>query len=119
MEEVNNTIDELENSDTTFSNCEKLAILYIIRDHHENVRNPAGNDEVTVELSDILPQYHKYVDIKREYQLGNISETAVETAIKKVCKEIQEFIHTMYICTDMPSERTYIKEMLTKLSDML
>lgn len=33
MGEVNRAIDELENGDTTFHSCEKLATLYSVRDH--------------------------------------------------------------------------------------
>jgi acyl carrier protein len=33
VEEIDRTILELENKDTTFANCEKLAWLYTVRDH--------------------------------------------------------------------------------------
>lgn len=116
---IQDNIQELENDDTSVENVKELALLYIVRDNLQKSLEQTGNDKIIEEYTDILPQYHRYVEIKREYQLGNISQKAVETAIKKVCKEIQEFIHTMYSCTDMPKERTYIKEMIEKLQDML
>ena len=34
--EIENTIQELENGNTTFDSCIKLASLYIVREHHLN-----------------------------------------------------------------------------------
>lgn len=107
IHDVNTTIQKLEQGETTFENCQKLASLYIIRDKYIG--------ETEKELNDILPQYKKYVDIKRKYQLGEVSEKLVERQIKIVCKEISEFIHTMYAGTDMPEERKYIENMITGL----
>ena len=77
-----------------------------------------ADDVVIKEYSDILPEYHKYVDIKTKYQLGEISEKAVETQIQRVCMEISEFIHTLYTGTDMSVERMYIKSMLDNLQNL-
>lgn len=35
MKEINNTIYELENGETTHASCQKLAALYIVKDHIE------------------------------------------------------------------------------------
>lgn len=104
--DINRTIKELEEDSTTFENCEKLASLYIVRDNF---------NRTTDELSDILPQYLKYVDIKRRYQLGEVSEKLVEKQIKIVCKEISDFIRALYSSTDTPEERNYIKNMIDSL----
>ena len=104
IEDVRSTIAKLENDETTFENCQKLATLYIIRDNY-----------VDKELNDILPQYSKYADIKRKYQLGEVSEKVVEKQIKIVCKEIREFIHSLYTSTDLPVERLCIETMISGL----
>lgn len=119
IQAIQDNIEELENDDTTVNNVKELALLYIVRDNFKKSMEKTGNDSVIEEYTDILPQYHKYLEIKRDYQIGNISERVVEIAIKKVCKEIYEFIHTMYISTDMPKERTYIKNMIENLQSML
>ena len=111
LSDIYRTISELENDSTTFENCEKLASLYIVRDQF-------GKDKIQEELDDILPQYRKYVDIKCRYQHGEISENAVENQIKMVCKEVSEFIRTLYTGTDMPVEREYIKNMLKSLQNL-
>ena len=111
LADINKTIKELENDSTTFENCGKLASLYLVRDHF-------NDNKVQEELNDILPQYSKYVDIKYRYQLGEVSEKAVENQIKKVCREITEFIKTLYSCTDMPIEREYIKNMIGGLQNL-
>ena len=109
--DINRTIQELEQDSTTFENCYKLASLYIVKDKF-------NSGKVQNELNDILPQYMKYVDIKRRYQLGEISEKAVENQIKKVCQEISEFISVLYTSTDMPIERKYIKNMIGGLQSL-
>lgn len=34
LEEIQEEIEKLENGQTTYSNCERLATLYIVRDHY-------------------------------------------------------------------------------------
>lgn len=111
IKDINRTIQELKEDSTTFENCERLAHLYIVREH-------LFTDEVQNEFDDILPQYIKYTDMKRKYQLGEISEQAIEKQVKSVCKEVSEFIHTLYSSTDMPIEREHIKKMVTGLQTL-
>lgn len=130
IQEVYNTIEQLENDVTTFENCFKLASLYTVRDNYERQESKLNEvveqteepiveqDDVEQEYSDILPQYREYIEIKKQYQLGNLSEKALETQIKKVCQEIREFIQTMYSCTDMPIEREHIKNMIGGLQNL-
>ena len=113
LEEISNTITELENGNTTFDACIKLASLYIVRDHANHIDN-----SVIKEYQDILPQYHKFVEIKRAYQRGEMAENAVENSIKMVCAEIFELIQTLYSNTDMELERIAIKDMIQKLNEI-
>lgn len=106
VKDINRTIAELEQDSTTFENCEKLASLYIVRDNF-------NQDEV----EDILPQYLKYIDIKKRYQLGEVSEKLVEKQMKAVCKELSEFLHQLYSSTDLPEERTVFKNMVMGLQN--
>ena len=109
---VENTIQELENENTTFNNCDKLASLYIVRHFNKDANMTVVNNEqaraVTRELSDILPHYEIYVDKKREYQLNKVGEDVVLMSLKAVCREINEFLHTLYSSTDLPEERDII-----------
>ena len=117
MNAIIDNIEELENSNTTVENVKELASLYIVRTNYKNTNLPEYHNESTKELKDILPQYAKYMEIKREYQLGNVSAQAVRTAIRRVCKEIFEFINTLYSCTDMKDERDCIKKLIMNLSE--
>ena len=108
---INENIEELENSDTTFDNVKELAYLYIVRDHM------FPQDKVEVELSDILPAYSKYVAIKYRYQRHEITEEPVVSAITEVCREIKEFLQTLYSGTDMHKERVQIIQMLSALNE--
>ena len=116
MDIVNSTIEELENADTTFSNCEKLASLYIIREYNKEPVKPVIDTldlNVKKELSDILPSYKTYCQRKKDYQLNKVGEDIVLSSLKEVCREILEFVHTLYSSTDMPEERSIITEKLT------
>lgn len=112
MDMVESTIQELENADTTFNNCDKLASLYIVRHYFNKGLNPVVNGETSLdvikELSDIMPHYSIYCDKKRDYQLNKVGEDVVLTSLRAVCREITEFLHTLYSSTDMPEERDII-----------
>ena len=114
---IDSTIEELEQGETTFANCEKLASLYIIKEHFKQYPLVLRGlyDEVEEELNDIAPQYKNYCDIKREYQLGKTTKEAVITSIKGVCKEIEEFLQILYSNTDMPEEREQLKLFINKI----
>lgn len=119
--EINNTVLELENGPTSFASCQKLASLYIIQDRYnktntdiEEVEQPKP-DKVKQELSDILPQYQRYREIKRKFQLNEVTENAVINSIDAVCKEITEFLRTLYGSTDMQEEREAIIKMVQSL----
>lgn len=109
IDEINNTIAELENGSTTFDSCIKLAALYTVREYYVSRQDtPSENSacaEVKKELSDILPHYESYCDTKRKYQLGQVGKEHVIRSIQTVCKEISEFINSLYNHTDMEEER--------------
>lgn len=112
IQEIEDTISDLENSDTTLENCRILADMYIIRDTYSR-RN---SNTVEKELNDILPQYRRYRDIKRKYQLQEVTESAVINSIYNVCKELKEFIQTLYSSTDTQAERDAIVSMIKQLN---
>lgn len=114
---IDSTIEELENSETNFSNCEKLATLYIIKEHYKQYPPVLRGlyDDVEEELNDIAPQYKTYCDIKRNYQLGTGSKEAVIKSAQAVCREINEFINILYSSTDMKEERDELKKLLINL----
>lgn len=111
---IDDTIEELEQSDTNFANCDKLAMLYIIKDHYKKYPPVLRGlyDEVEEELNDIAPQYKKYCELKRKYQLKEISKEPVIQSMNLVCKEIEDFIRILYCNTDMKEERDLIIKML-------
>lgn len=108
-------IDYLENSDTNADNVKELAMLYIVRDNLKNSNLALDTRKLEDEFEDILPSYRQYVEVKRKYQLGELPDTIVKNSIKIVCKEVYEFIRTLYCCTDMPAERRCIDELICKL----
>lgn len=106
LTEIKNTIEELENAPTTFANCQKLASLYIVLNHiNTNTQEKQNEDTVIQEYSDILPAYTEFCKIKKQYQLNQTSIETVTTGIKDVCKEIYEFLQTLYNNSDIAEER--------------
>ena len=110
INEIQNTIKQLEDGDTTFDACIKLASLYIVADRL-NV-----SDEVESELSDILPAYQIYKEVKRRYQMNDTTFDKVLSSLAILSQEIDEFIDTLYTGTDDVKERHIIEETLSKLS---
>lgn len=112
--EIDAMIKMCENSENSLSNVRNLASLYIVQEHMKNATQRTV-DSTERELSDILPQYKEYCDIKRKYQLRILPETAVHRSMQFLCKEIEEFIKTLYNNTDTKEERKMIKNLLIKI----
>lgn len=121
INEVKNTIIELENGKTSFDSCIKLASLYQILDHYNKkeklpppieVTQKQSTKDVQSEYLDILPEYRHYCDIKGRYQMGELPQQPVLNCLSNVCLEIQEFILTLYSSTDMEDERILISNAL-------
>ena len=114
--EIKDTISELQRQKTTFDTCHKLASLYIVLDHLDNnTVQEQIEDKVVQEYSDILPSYKKYCEIKRNYQLGLLSDNQIQFSMKSVCLEIEEFILTLYSSTDTEIERSLIHDLLKSI----
>lgn len=108
IQEITDTIEELENGPTTYDSCMKLASLYTVRDKLHT--------DTEKELNDILPQFRMYVAVKTKYQLGELKEEDLIFAMKSMCRDIQEFILTLYNNTELPEERIIIADMIKQLN---
>lgn len=107
MLEIENTIEELENGPTTFDNAIKLSALYNVRDNL--------NSDTEKELEDILPQFKMYVAVKRGYQLKELTADDLKFAMRSMCRDIEEFLETLYNNTELQEERDTIHNMLKNL----
>lgn len=107
MLEIENTIEELENGPTTFDNAIKLSALYSVRDNL--------NSDTEKELEDILPQFRMYVAVKKGYQLKELTADDLKFAMRSMCRDIEEFIETLYNNTELQEERDTIHDMLERL----
>ena len=112
--EIEAMIKMCENSENSLSNVRNLASLYIVQEHTKNATQRT-TDSTERELNDILPQYKEYCDIKRKYQLRILPETAVHRSMQFLCKEIEEFIKTLYNNTETKEERQMIEDLLIKI----
>ena len=113
--EIQNTIKELENGETTFATCQKLASLYIVR----NFYSPQESDkieEVSTEIDDILPAYQQYCEVKRQFQLQQLPDTSVISAMRNVCVELKDLVLIIYSNSDMENERQQLRDLLIDLT---
>lgn len=117
LNEIENTIKELEEGQTTFANCQKLANLYIVKEHLQPTKYTEKNT-VIKEYNDILPMYSKYCDIKRKYQMKELTEEALTEAIQKVSREIKEFIKTLYANVETQNEKQILTNMIAELKTL-
>ena len=78
----------------------------------------ADKDAVIAEYGDILPAYRAYSKTKKQYQLGEIGEQNLIVSMQAVCKEVGEFIKSLYNSTETPQERQNIKKMIDSLNDI-
>lgn len=115
IQDIEESIRELEDSQTTFSNAFKLASLYILKEHLKPTLKPT-EDNVERELSDILPQYKRYIEVKREFQLGEVNETKVLEVLGYLGQEIKEFLQILYASTSSPEERKILINIYTTLN---
>lgn len=122
IELIEDTIRELEQDATSFENCEKLASLYICRLMYKNANmklsdasNDVSHDLTYIELEDILPAYCKYIETKRRYQQYEVVDKMLIYAMSDVCKEITDFVSTLYNNTETEAERTLIIDMITNM----
>lgn len=107
IKEIENTIAMLENGETTFASCEKLAALYIVRQNFAPKK-----DEVEKEYQDILPSYELYKEIKRKFQLHEVGEEQVASVFSMLCQEISEFLRIVYSNLSIENEIFSFKSML-------
>lgn len=110
LQEIENTITSLENGETTFANCERLAALYIVR---ERLSQPV--DQTEKEIKDILPSYKLYAEVKEKYWKHELTEEAVISTLHSLCREIEELIHILYSNTEMETERKEIFDLVSSI----
>lgn len=109
---VEEMIEELEDSDTTYANVTDLASLYTVRD---KLTQPT--DGITKELNDILPAYTAYKEVKRNYQLNGIDKSKVIQQMEFVCKELKDFVGILYSSSDLSEERELILNTIKQLDN--
>lgn len=117
LAEVNEAINELQESSLTLSNARNLSALINVREYLQNAIQ-SKPDSLEAELNDILPQYKNYCEVKRQYQMHKLSDDVV-IAMRKVCKEVKEFLLILYQNTDTKIERTMIKNMVSDVQEAI
>lgn len=67
----------------------------------------------------VLPQFKMYVAVKKGYQLKELTAEDLKFAMRSMCRDIEEFLETLYNNTELEEERTTIHSMLENLLDAL
>lgn len=101
--DIHASIRYYEQEQPTIENCKILASLYTCLDHFV--------DNTEKELTEIIPAYKKYAEIKKKFQLHEISEEILLNSAKIVCRETIEFLELLYRCSDTEREREVFKSL--------
>lgn len=109
---IEDNIKELEEEVTSVDNVRELANLYIVRDNL--LKRDTNNEDK--ELTDILPAYSQYCEIKRQYQLKQIPDDAVIQSMTLLCNELQDFLEILYCGTDFYRERKILVKTLQQIN---
>lgn len=107
LQELNENITMLEKEPMTFSNCQKLASLYLCRAH----MSPEQTDVVRKELKEILPQYSNYIETRKAYQMHRVGKEEVIKVLGYLCQEISEFLQALYSASESKEEQELIKNL--------
>ena len=116
--EVNKEINELLNSPLTLSNARNLSALIVVQSYLQNAIQ-SEPDSLKQELNDILPRYKEYCEVKQRYQRNQASDDELIIALRRVCKEVKEFLLILYQNTDLQIERTMIKNMVSEVREAI
>lgn len=114
---INELIDELKQCDTTYTNVRDLAALYEVKDRFENNEETIKQTDVEKELSDILPAYEKYIEVKTKFQLTGAEEENMVYKLKLLCIEIFDLLKVLYTNTNTEAERAEIHRCITRLTE--
>lgn len=98
---INQTIQELENENITFASCQKLASLYVVRDHITDIVPDSNIDECIETLSSLFLTYY--------------NSATVET-LRPLLSTLQQILSELYhSCTTM-DEQVEIKNFISNLN---
>ena len=117
LEEIEETITQLEKGAKNLTDCIHLSALYTCRKEYKKKlqredEETKQEDEVVEEYNDILPEYKRYCTIKRKYQMNECSEEIVANSLQTLFNEIEEFLASIYNNSDFPLEREEFKKFI-------
>ena len=114
---IEENIRLLEEDDTNVENVQDLANLYIVYDRLRFKKHSKNSSQA--ELNDIMPAFEAYCEARKQNQLGQTNEEAVQHNLKLLCQELKEFIETLYANTESRKERLSILYMIRDLNTKL
>ena len=79
--------------------------------------NMKPKDIARKELDDILPSYIDYIGSKRKSAMTLISDEYTCINMQRLCKEIKDFIQSLYTGTSSDAERNVIKKLIADLKE--
>lgn len=110
IREISETIKELEDGETTFDNCIKLASLYTVMEKFKS--------DTEYKLNELLPQYRMYTAVKHEVDIGKLSMDDLMFAVKSICSSIEDFVNALFNNTSYNEEKLIIRDMISNLSKL-
>lgn len=139
LAEINREIEKLENCKTCYATCERLSILYNVRDHmteqaqgyaehkhmehegdtqHEHMKHGEEKAVMKSDAGEIMPCYKTYCDTKKKYRRYEVTEQPLEMATNDLCCDMKKFILSLMSNADTTEEKNKVKEMIVQLHEM-
>lgn len=106
IKDIEEAIQELEQGETTYTACSKLASLYIVRDKLGEKVDLVPESNIDEQISDI---HNLFVTYMRDRNIANLNNMLDSTY-----KMISELYHT---CSD-PNERNIFHKFIDSLSSI-
>lgn len=116
IELIENTIYQLENSETNIENCNLLASLYICRENYynQNISIVDISSNITNSELEVLPTYINYIETKRKYEQFEIVDEMLICATYNLCRDIIKFVSDLYNNAETKGEQALIVKMVNE-----
>ena len=121
LAEIEKWIDILENEEMTFTGCQKLASLYICQEHAKaglKTMIDGSNEGIRKELCDIFPQYERYIEVKRDFQMHKTGKEELIRVLTYLCKELEEFVDALYTSSQTQEEQGVLDNLIKNLKNL-
>lgn len=112
-------LEEMKSREPTAQNMRDVALLELwtnLKTKNNEIFINVSDTEIKKETRDILPAYFRYIEIKRKYQLKEVTQEKVFDSLKSLTDEIKDLLKLIYRNTDTPEERKILNTLISEIN---